>query len=289
MEKDKLGRFVAHRQLLNGKIQCAKCKRWLPLDDVHFQRSKSVKYGFKETCKECKGLIFKEPPHKKVIDGKMLCKKCGRWLPLDHEHFYYGDPHGAIRFFATCKECDGRKFMSMRRGAPKGMKRCKQCNELFPETEEHFYFFFSRGRDRSTSRCRACHKEHHRLAANKRRDTNINSRIQDNVRRRINYALKGIGKTKHTEELIGCSIEFLKQHLEQQFQSGMLWDNYGSGDGCWEIDHIKPVPLFDLTRIEQQKEYFNWHNMRPMWSLLNRQKSSKHNGIMYRQKCSIKK
>jgi hypothetical protein len=47
--------------------------------------------------------------------------------------------------------------------------------------------------------------------------TNINYRISKNLRIRIHNALKGINKLAHTPELIGCSIDQLKQHLQSQF------------------------------------------------------------------------
>ena len=61
----------------------------------------------------------------------------------------------------------------------------------------------------------------------KKRKENINFRITCNLRIRVYDVLKGRNKSKNTLELLGCSIDFLKQHLEKTFKEGMTWDNYG--------------------------------------------------------------
>jgi hypothetical protein len=50
----------------------------------------------------------------------------------------------------------------------------------------------------------------------------------------------------------------------------MNWDSYGK----WEIDHIKPCCLFDLTKIRQQKECFNYKNLQPLWKEDNLKKGA---------------
>lgn len=74
-------------------------------------------------------------------------------------------------------------------------------------------------------------------------------------------------------ELIGCSIEKLMIHLEAQFTNGMTCENYGE----WEIDHIKPVSSFDLSKVDEIKKCFNYQNLQPLWMHDNRSKSNKLN------------
>ena len=91
--------------------------------------------------------------------------------------------------------------------------------------------------------------------------SDLNFRILNCLRSRMRSALKGTGKSAHTIELIGCSVEFLKDYLKKQFRDGMAWENYGK---VWHIDHIIPCAAFDLTDIEQQKECFNYKNLQPL-------------------------
>lgn len=98
-------------------------------------------------------------------------------------------------------------------------------------------------------------------------------KIINNLRRRIWKSLKGILKTDKTINLIGCTIEELKKHLEKQFQPGMTWVNYGK-DG-WEVDHIKPCASFDLSDPQQQKICFHYTNLQPLWGKDNWSKKDK--------------
>jgi hypothetical protein len=54
----------------------------------------------------------------------------------------------------------------------------------------------------------------------------------------------------------------LREYLEHQFVKGMSWDNYCEE---WEIDHIAPVSLFDLTKIEDIKLCYHYLNLMPIW------------------------
>lgn len=45
----------------------------------------------------------------------------------------------------------------------------------------------------------------------------------------------------------------------------MSWGNYGKGIGKWNIDHIKPLFRFDLTKESEQRKAFHFTNTRPLW------------------------
>jgi hypothetical protein len=77
--------------------------------------------------------------------------------------------------------------------------------------------------------------------------------------------------------LLGCSIEFLKKHLETQFTEGMSWDNYTYYG--WHIDHIKPCKLFDLSKPEEQQKCFHYSNLQPMWWHDNLIKKANYSGV----------
>lgn len=91
-------------------------------------------------------------------------------------------------------------------------------------------------------------------------------KIKRNLRRRVHKVLKNMRKAGKTFELIGCTPEFFKSYIENQFTPEMTWKNYGS---YWHIDHIKPCCTFDLSIIEEQKECFHYTNQRPLYYLDN--------------------
>jgi hypothetical protein len=93
------------------------------------------------------------------------------------------------------------------------------------------------------------------------------------LRNRLRKALLKAGavKSQKTMELLGCSCEFLKEHIESKFKDGMSWENRSS----FHIDHIRPVSSFDLTDPEQQKIAFHWTNLQPLYPIENIRKSDK--------------
>lgn len=108
-----------------------------------------------------------------------------------------------------------------------------------------------------------------------RQKNDVNYALRRNISSRIRSALKNNGckKNNRTIELLGCTIEKAREHLEKQFRIGMTWDNHGE----WHIDHIKPCASFDLTDQEQQKECFNYKNLQPLWAKENLSKGSNPN------------
>jgi len=116
--------------------------------------------------------------------------------------------------------------------------------------------------------------EQTKLYKNKKRKEDPYYRLLCNMRTRMYHAINGTTKkSARTTELLGCDTATLKSHLESQFTEGMTWDNYGH---CgWHIDHIKPCASFDLTDQNQQRAYFNYTNLQPLWASDNLIKGSK--------------
>lgn len=115
------------------------------------------------------------------------------------------------------------------------------------------------------------YKEYFKMYNSKRRKDPY-YRLVSNLRRRLHLAVssQNTQKVDTTFKLTGCTQKELKQHLENQFQEGMTWDNYGE----WHIDHIKPCASFDLTDKDQQRECFHYTNCKPEWESDNLSKGS---------------
>lgn len=93
-------------------------------------------------------------------------------------------------------------------------------------------------------------------------NNDVDFKLSISFRTRIIAALKGNFKGDKTFSLLGCNIKEFKLYLETQFLKEMNWDNHGD---IWEIDHIKPCAMFDLTDPKQQKECFNYTNHQPLF------------------------
>lgn len=106
----------------------------------------------------------------------------------------------------------------------------------------------------------------------KKRDPMYKIRI--NLHTRLWFFLRGLKKSIHTMDLVGCDLDFLKEHLQSQFDNKMNWDNYGS---YWHCDHIIGCMsgVFDLTKLEDQKKCFHWTNLQPLEGRENEEKGAK--------------
>ena len=80
---------------------------------------------------------------------------------------------------------------------------------------------------------------------------------------------KNCKKLKRTTEILGCSIEFFKSHIERQFTNGMSWENRKD----WHIDHV--IPLSSAATEEEVISLNHFTNLRPMFAKDNLVKGDK--------------
>lgn len=111
----------------------------------------------------------------------------------------------------------------------------------------------------------------------KRKETDPLYKLTESIRRLILNAFKnkGIIKQSRTTDILGCSFDKFKQHIENQFESWMTWNNRGSSTKPktkWQIDHIIPLAIGktseDIIRLN------HYTNLRPLCAKENRDKGS---------------
>lgn len=110
----------------------------------------------------------------------------------------------------------------------------------------------------------------------KRRKTpkgNLDHRMEVSIRRNLN----GLKNGRKWEELVGYTVEDLKQHLEKQFKEGMTWSKFLKGK--IHIDHIIPKSLFKYISPDDPEFKKCWalENLQPLWAEDN---IRKHNKIL---------
>lgn len=115
--------------------------------------------------------------------------------------------------------------------------------------------------------------ERHRKIQNTYWKKRYKEDIQYKLRKILRASLRrGIFESaKSILDLIDCTIEEMKLHIESQFTPEMTWINHGK---IWHIDHIKPLCAFDLTREDEIREATKRANLRPLLIMENLKKST---------------
>jgi hypothetical protein len=193
-----------------------------------------------------------------------ICSKCKK-KKLINEFYKRSDRKIGVQ--SCCKKCSQEYASSTEiRDKRKEHYKVYKMTEGFKKYKKnHTEVYMKEYREKNKEKI---YKQHY-IYLKKKRKTNINYRLTENLRKRLNHAIKGNTKFSSVLKLLGCSLESLKQHLESQFKSGMSWINYGK----WHIDHIRSCYTFDLSKLSEQRKCFNWKNLQPLWAEEN---CSKH-------------
>jgi hypothetical protein len=164
----------------------------------------------------------------------------------------------------TCSKCGFRKllgeFNKNKIGKYGRMSRCKLCEKkYYQENKEKKKQYRQNNKERTAEygkKYRQENKERKNEWRRNRRKNDEQYRIRHCLSRNLLHTLNVIGKTKNASILtyIGCSIEFMKEHLNSTKKPN--W-----GDDL-HIDHIIPSSLFDHTNEEEIKKCWNWRNLR---------------------------
>lgn len=254
---------------------CNKCHKIYPLTDEYFGRRNDSPDGYRNDCKECvskrrkawhiqnrndqltKMIEYRNENKESLIAKKREYNKSNRDIMIIKCRDYYKKNRENVLLQMKEQRKKNRETINNRR------KRRYQDNYEILITQRKEYV--SKNRDK----IRKKQAEY----CSSRRQNDIRYRILQNIRSRILLALKKSTKQGKTIELIGCTINHLKKHLESQFLPGMTWENYGLRG--WHIDHKIPCAVFNLVRPDDQNKCFNYKNLQPMWWRENLIKGSK--------------
>ena len=109
---------------------------------------------------------------------------------------------------------------------------------------------------------------------NNRYKTDIYYRLICITRSRIRQALGRKTKSSSTIDILGLDIDLYRKWIEFQMTPEMNWSNI-------EIDHVKAICLFDLSKDEELKEAFKWKNTQPLLKKDHQLKGTKFNFLDY--------
>lgn len=195
-----------------------------------------------------------------------VCAICGQDKP--HSEYLIRKKNGKEKLRAECKCCTNERRRHLYN--TKNRLKILEKNKSWINKNKEYKKDYDKKREKNIRELRS--KQHLEYYHNKKSDPIY--RLKKSLRSRLYFALVNNAKAGKTIDMIGCSIDFLKAHLESKFKDGMSWDNYGV-DG-WHVDHIIPCVAFDLSKAEEQYKCFNYTNLQPLWGSDNCSKGGKY-------------
>ncbi len=273
---------------MNTKI-CRICGKLKILNN--FPKGKGMRDGYRNECKECIQKIYynKEKIRKRHLDkeikieGEKICRICNKEKNLSEFHIKRGTSDGHR------SECNESKTIILKKYKKKTNLKEKQKEydktryvkkkeeilknkiEYYKENQEHILLYKKFYRENNKDSIKEWRKNNKdRLAE-----------LQSDYRKRYPHViawrsvlystLKRLGTPKegHTIDMLGYSALQLKEHIENQFLSGMTWNNHGT----WDIDHI--IPVVSFTSDTPISIVCALDNLQPLWKKDNLEKSDK--------------
>jgi hypothetical protein len=176
---------------------------------------------------------------------------------------------GVRSYCRECQKIESKKYRL------KNKEKIKEYNSKWNKENQEYYkkYFeeynivnYEKEKERKLKWSRE-NKEYSNNYQKQRKKEDILFNLMSKMRNSVNRYLKY--RSKHTFDIVGCSPEFLKEHLETQFTDGMSWDNRSE----WHIDHI--IPLSSAKTEDELYKLCHYTNLQPLWAEDNLKKSNK--------------
>jgi len=181
--------------------------------------------------------------------NRKVCKKCRNKLS------YKTFKKDSIQVFRKLEKAKNKRLKNPEASRDYQRERLKIQKENDPEKVRQ-------RQAKAMRNYRRKNKENYNSYERSLYQNNPNYKIAKLIRQRILSLIKGF-KNSSSFELLGCSIDFLKEHLQQTaIQNGYLdfdIEHYSGKD--YHIDHIIPCDAFNLQCSFHQRICFNWNNL----------------------------
>jgi hypothetical protein len=260
---------------MTGKV-CTKCKVHKPFDG--FPKDRGMSDGHNSWCRACHVLktrryrerigYFDKQQAKalalrtRIELGEKTCTRCKIKKPFTD----FAKHAGGDGYNAWCRSCYVAKSTEWAKNNP---ERAKERSAKWKENNlDRKNEIDRQWRVKNIDRYRETHRK---IEANRR--ATLKGNLDCRMVTAIGQALNGNKRGRRWEDLVGYTVDELKQHIEKYFYDGMSWDNRS----LWHIDHVIPKSVFNYEKPEDLDFEKCWElkNLRPMWAIDNMKKQDK--------------
>jgi hypothetical protein len=245
-------------------MESKKCRICKENKDINlFSNLKNSKDGKYPYCKIC-DKEYKQKTSKKYQNSGYLIlnnKKCTRCLINQDIKNFFNNKNTIDGKSTWCKSCSKKHNEFKKEEHTNYRKNRKDIQKVYSSN----YYINNREREIVKS------IEYKKI----KRKTDPLFKLKDTISTGIyqSFRIKNYSKAKNTINILGCTIEEFKKHLESKFENWMTWENRGLYNGefnfGWDIDHI--IPLSSAKDEEDVYKLNHYINLQPLCSKINRE------------------
>ena len=254
---------------------CSKCKIEKDLSD--FYKKKSSKDGYRSECKEC-AKKYSEENYERIKEYKakryLEIKDTDDFKEKRSAHYTENKEHYSLK----SKEYN---IINKEKISENKKEYYENNKEEILEKRKEYYIEIKSDEEllaskrlndkEKTKEWRARNKESISQKIKDRKKSDPIYKLSDSIRTLIWNSIKkmGFSKNSQTNQILGCSFEDFKLHIESQFKNEMSWENHGE----WHLDHKTPISWAETE--ERVYELNHYTNFQPLWAKDNLIKGNK--------------
>ena len=249
--------------------ECTKCKE---IKDISNFYKNSKKDGCRSTCKQC----YNEKTKSYYVENKdTLTQYKKEWREKNIDKILEDDKLKRN----SLTESDRIRISEYNKNWREENKEIQKLKkqEYYQDNREHFLLKSKKYREENKDKIKDYQFNYKPIKNTKRKErlkSDILFSLEKSIRNNIYDCFKrnGYKKSSRTYEILGCTFEEFKIHLEKMFEEWMNWENKGLYNGelkyGWDIDHR--IPISSANSEEEMIKLNHYTNLQPLCSYTNR-------------------
>ncbi len=200
------------------------------------RRIKQEAAELKENLRILTAVMRSEAIKAEATHREKLCNKCGKIKPFSEMITSKQSPNGVARECMQCRQIYNKEY-----------------HTKHPEVRKRGWARQSKKRKQDPVKL-------------------MRMRISDRMSKAIKAHGTGSAVSGSKMKYLGCTAQMAADHIERLMRPPMTWGNYGA---YWQVDHIRPLDSYDLSKEDERYHAFHYTNLQPLSSTENRLKWNK--------------